>query len=176
MNASLGARGFVPRALDRAAIEQVLPQRPPLLLVDRVVGVRESGSPGLAARLDITGAEPVFAGHFPGRPLWPGSYTVEGLAQTCALVGRFAGADPGDRRGAPASASSSGARVVEVAVVAAVKVKLTQPITPPATLEYVAELAADLGTLKRFSVEAWVGAHKVASGSIDVAMAREPFA
>lgn len=167
MNAALSARGFVPRALDRAAIERVLPQRPPLLLVDRVVGVRESGTPGLAARLDITGAEPVFAGHFPGRPLWPGSYTIEGLAQTCALVGRFASGDPGAARAA---------EVAQVAVVAAVKVKLTQPITPPATLEYVAELAADLDTLKRFTVEAWVGGHKVASGSIDVAIAREPVA
>jgi 3-hydroxymyristoyl/3-hydroxydecanoyl-(acyl carrier protein) dehydratase len=34
----------------------------------------------------ISGNEEVFAGHFPGFKLWPGAYTLEGLAQSCNLL------------------------------------------------------------------------------------------
>jgi 3-hydroxyacyl-[acyl-carrier-protein] dehydratase len=57
----------------------VLPHRPPFLLVDEVVAVE----PGVRAtgRWHLTGDEAFFQGHFPQRPTLPGVLMVESLAQ-----------------------------------------------------------------------------------------------
>jgi 3-hydroxyacyl-[acyl-carrier-protein] dehydratase len=70
-----------------------LPHRPPFLLVDEVHDVE----PGRSARgsWSLTGDEPFFAGHFPGRPTLPGVLMIESLAQVGATAvladERFAG-------------------------------------------------------------------------------------
>ncbi len=70
--------------LDVEAIQQILPHRPPFLLVDRVVAVE----PGvrLVAWKGVTMNEPFFVGHFPGKPVMPGVLILEALAQACALL------------------------------------------------------------------------------------------
>ncbi len=74
----------------------LLPHRPPFLLVDRLVELE----PGerIVAEWTTTGDEYFYPGHFPGRPTLPGVLQVEALAQTgaCAVLSNpdFAGRLP----------------------------------------------------------------------------------
>ncbi|WP_242340187.1 MULTISPECIES: 3-hydroxyacyl-ACP dehydratase FabZ [Anaeromyxobacter] len=70
--------------MDIEAIQQLLPHRPPFLLVDRVVLVEPNVR--LVAWKSVTMNEPFFVGHFPGHPVMPGVLILEALAQAGALL------------------------------------------------------------------------------------------
>lgn len=65
-------------------ILSVLPHRYPILLVDRVLEMEPRKR--IVAIKNVTIAEPVFLGHFPGRPVLPGVFLIEGMAQAGGLL------------------------------------------------------------------------------------------
>lgn len=72
------------KVLDHKQISEILPHRPPLLLVDRVLDFVVGES--LHGYKCVSSLDPYFAGHFPGEPILPGVYIVEGLAQAAGIL------------------------------------------------------------------------------------------
>ena len=65
-------------------ILSVLPHRYPILLVDRVLEIEPRKR--IVAIKNVTINEPIFQGHFPGRPVFPGVLLIEGMAQAGGLL------------------------------------------------------------------------------------------
>ncbi len=59
-------------------IEKMLPHRYPFLMVDKVMEITEDTIIGVK---NITMNEPIFTGHFPGNPVFPGVLQIEAMAQ-----------------------------------------------------------------------------------------------
>jgi UDP-3-O-[3-hydroxymyristoyl] N-acetylglucosamine deacetylase / 3-hydroxyacyl-[acyl-carrier-protein] dehydratase len=72
-------------------IEKMLPHRYPFLLVDKVMEISEEGIVGVK---NITMNEPVFTGHFPGNPVFPGVLQIEAMAQVGGIFALSKVEDP----------------------------------------------------------------------------------
>ena len=59
-------------------IEKMLPHRFPFLMVDKIMEIHEESIIGVK---NITMNEPIFTGHFPGNPVFPGVLQIEAMAQ-----------------------------------------------------------------------------------------------
>jgi len=70
--------------LDVIEIQKILPHRYPFLLVDRVTEIR--GGEFIEAYKNVSISEPVFEGHFPGHPIYPGVMIIEGMAQAGGVL------------------------------------------------------------------------------------------
>ncbi|MCM3174127.1 3-hydroxyacyl-ACP dehydratase FabZ [Paenibacillus sp. MER 99-2] len=70
--------------LDSKQIQEIIPHRPPFLLVDKIVEMEE-GKRAVGLK-NVTINEPHFLGHFPEYPVMPGVLITEALAQVGAAA------------------------------------------------------------------------------------------
>ncbi|KRO16429.1 3-hydroxyacyl-ACP dehydratase FabZ [Lacticaseibacillus saniviri] len=70
--------------LEANEIQQILPHRYPMLMVDRVLEL--TAGERIVAQKNVSINEAIFQGHFPGNPIFPGVLQIEALAQAGAIA------------------------------------------------------------------------------------------
>jgi UDP-3-O-[3-hydroxymyristoyl] N-acetylglucosamine deacetylase/3-hydroxyacyl-[acyl-carrier-protein] dehydratase len=68
---------------DTVQIMQILPHRPPMLMVDKILELTKTHVVGVK---NVTMNEPYFVGHFPDAPVMPGVLQIEAMAQTGGIL------------------------------------------------------------------------------------------
>jgi 3-hydroxyacyl-[acyl-carrier-protein] dehydratase len=149
-----------PRALERSEIERLIPHRPPFLWIDRVEEL-EPGVRCVAVKF-IDPANPIFAGHFPAKPILPGVLLIEAMAQTAGVM--LGSAAPQNTEKSPARKNNDG-----VALLAAVnRFKFLKPVTPGQELRVETKKLTEVGQLVCVGGTVSVGEEMVASGELTV--------
>ncbi|MGO1384880.1 MAG: 3-hydroxyacyl-ACP dehydratase FabZ [Arachnia sp.] len=138
-------------------LRELLPHRHPFVLLDKVE-VAESGARGVGYK-NITISDPVFAGHFSERAIYPGVLLVEAAGHTCGIVER--GDDDALRSGA-------------YGVLAGIrKFSFRKMVVPGDRVEFHVRRRAALGALFEYDCRLLVDTKTVAEGGIAIAM-QEP--
>lgn len=79
--------------MDIQEILRHLPHRYPFLMIDRIIKI--DGNESAIGIKNVTFNEPIFQGHFPGEPVFPGVLIIEGMAQTAGAIAIAAGTGKG---------------------------------------------------------------------------------
>jgi len=138
--------------MERSEIETVIPHRAPFLWIDRVEEL-EPGVRCVAVKF-ADPADPIFAGHFPGKPILPGVLLIEAMAQTAGVM-----------------LGSAASQVVGsgVALLAAVnRFKFLKAVTPGQDLRIETKKLTVVGQMACIAGTVWVGSEIVASGELSV--------
>jgi 3-hydroxyacyl-[acyl-carrier-protein] dehydratase len=141
--------------MERSEIETLIPHRPPFLWIDRVEEL-EPGVRCVAVKF-VDPRNPIFAGHFPAKPILPGVFLIEAMAQTAGVM--LGSAAP------EAAATNNGG----VALLAAVnRFKFLKPVTPGQTLRVETKKLTEVGRLACVSGTVSVNGGMVAKGELSV--------
>ncbi len=144
--------------IERSEIETLIPHRPPFLWIDRVEEL-EPGVRCVAVKF-VDPANPIFAGHFPAKPILPGVLLIEAVAQTAGVMMGSA---------APQTADKSRERVALLAAVN--RFKFLKPVTPGQELLIETKKLAEVGQLVCIGGTVWAGGEMVANGELSVVIA-----
>jgi 3-hydroxyacyl-[acyl-carrier-protein] dehydratase len=71
-------------AMNIAEILKALPHRYPFLMIDKIIKI--DGDETAVGIKNVTFNEPIFQGHFPENPIFPGVLIIEGMAQTAGAI------------------------------------------------------------------------------------------
>ena len=124
--------------LDVMQIQEILP----FLLVDRVEEIQPGES--ILAYKNVSISEPIFEGHFPGHPIYPGVMILEGMAQAGGVL---------------AFQSEGGKEFADSKVVYFMsidKAKFRKPVRPGDKLEYRISVLKHKGAIWVFEGKAYV--------------------
>ncbi len=134
-------------------ISKILPHRYPFLLVDRVTELKVDES--ITAYKNISISEPVFQGHFPGHPIYPGVMIIEGMAQAGGVLAFESQSDEQKR---------NDDKIVYFMSID--KAKFRVPVMPGDRLEYRVKVTRKRGAVWQFAAEAFVEDKLVAEAEL----------
>jgi 3-hydroxyacyl-[acyl-carrier-protein] dehydratase len=153
------------RQLTADDVGRLLPHRYPFALLDRVTAL-EPGASAEAIK-NISAADPVLAGHFPGRMIYPGVLLVECVAQLAAVIygsAAVAAIQAGQDGGAPV-----GDVAERVGYLAEIKqAKFLRPVYPGDQVVVRAQTGSRLGALMAVTGQASVGSDIVMTARLTV--------
>ncbi|MBI4396725.1 MAG: 3-hydroxyacyl-[acyl-carrier-protein] dehydratase FabZ, partial [Elusimicrobia bacterium] len=78
MDEILTHNNSTPKTLNNVDIMGIIPHRYPILMVDKAVITEPEKR--IVGYKSVSGNEPFFQGHFPGKPIMPGVLIVEAMA------------------------------------------------------------------------------------------------
>lgn len=135
-------------------IEKAIPHRAPSLWIDRI----EELSPGVrcVAVKFVPAGHAAFAGHFPARPVLPGIFLIEAVAQTAGVM--LASAAQPESGGVPLLAAVN-------------RFKFLHPVGPDRELRIETRTLTQAGRLACIHGEVRVDGEIVAHGELSVASA-----
>lgn len=136
-------------SMDIGEILKVLPHRYPFLMIDRIVEI--DGDESAIGIKNVTVNEPIFQGHFPGEPIFPGVLIIEGMAQTAGAIAIAAGL-------------GAGRHVVYLLTVD--KCKFRKPAQPGDRIEYHIKKIRRRNNMGWFEARAMVGSTLIAEAEI----------
>jgi 3-hydroxyacyl-[acyl-carrier-protein] dehydratase len=141
--------------LDVVEIQKILPHRYPFLLLDRVTEVKVGEV--IDAYKNVSISEPIFQGHFPDHPIYPGVMILEGMAQAGGIL----------------AFQSMIAKEPDLDVTGKVvyfmsidKAKFRNPVVPGDKLEYQIGLIKNKGTVWVLDGKAYVDGKLVAEAEL----------
>jgi 3-hydroxyacyl-[acyl-carrier-protein] dehydratase len=139
---------------DVVEIQKILPHRYPFLLLDRVTKLEKGVS--IEGYKNVSISEPVFQGHFPDHPIYPGVMIIEGMAQAGGVL-------------AFKSSSEEDQKVAENKVVYFMsidKAKFRSPVTPGDQLIYKLSVIKQRGAVWQLDAKAYVADKLVAQAEL----------
>ena len=135
-------------------IQNILPHRYPFLLVDRITEL----TPGeyIEGFKNVSISEPVFQGHFPDHPIYPGVMILEGMAQAGGVLA-FKSMD---------GVSQEEIQNKVVYFMSIDKAKFRIPVTPGDQLVYKISVMRQKGPVWQLEAKAYVDGKVVAQAEL----------
>ncbi|MBZ7938440.1 3-hydroxyacyl-ACP dehydratase FabZ [Campylobacter sp. W0014] len=133
-------------------IQEILPHRYPFLLVDRIVDLKKNEI--VRGYKNISISDPVFLGHFPDHPIYPGVLILEGMAQTGGVLAFESMDDKVDPK----------SKVVYFTGIDGAKFR--NPVRPGDRLDYEMKVMKNRGNMWVFKGQAFVDGSLVAEAEL----------
>jgi 3-hydroxyacyl-[acyl-carrier-protein] dehydratase len=143
--------------LDFEAIKQIIPQRFPVIMIDRIIEL-EPGKRAVAVK-NVSGNDILFLGHFPEKAIFPGAAMIEAMAQTAIVL--FA------------SAKSSREGKNPIYYFGSVKARFIHPAIPGDQVRITVVNVKSLQSSSYVSAEAFVGEKKISEADLVFSMKDE---
>ena len=139
---------------DVVEIQKILPHRYPFLLLDRVTKMEKGVS--IEGYKNVSISEPVFQGHFPDHPIYPGVMIIEGMAQAGGVLA-FKSSNEKDQE----EASNKVVYFMSID-----NAKFRSPVTPGDQLIYKLTVLKHRGAIWQLNAKAYVEDKLVAEAEL----------